>query len=374
MKKIISMILIVLMLTSMFVVYAEDTKTPTEPQIPKTMSFTVEEAVQYAIDHNRDIKIQDIYIEKAEVGSSKTIFETNKNAEYEVVNKKLRDLGVARRSGKLQTDIAHWNKEITINEIKYNTTKMYYDLFKTTEMVNIAENGLTLAKNVYEQGVLKHKLGTISSQQLLFVETELKQAESNLDNAKLGYQLQKMSFNDELGLPLTTDIQLKSRISYTKHKEIDLENAVNEGFKNNGMLKVLQESYEISKLTLQAISVKYPSNTFMYKEQDAKTEETFNNLEKSKNKVEFQVRSSLLTAENEEKQIETYNKSVEKAENIYRLTLLSFEVGESTVNDVASSRIGLMDTKVQLLNKIHSYNIAMLDFEYSMGLGKAKLN
>lgn len=374
MKKTISIILIVLMLSSIFVVYAEDTKTPTQTQVPKTMSFTVEEAVQYAVDHNRDIKIQDIYIEKAKVGSSKTIFETNKNAEYEVVNKKLRDLGVARMAGKLQTDIANWNKEITINEVKYNTTKMYYDLFKTSEMVNIAESGLTLAKNVYEQGVLKLKLGTISSQQLLFLETELKQAESNLDNAKLGYELQKMSFNNELGLPLTTDIQLKSRISYTKHKEIDLENSVNEGFKNNGMLKVLQENYEISKLTLQAISVKYPSNTFMYKEQDVKTEETLNNLEKSKNKVEFQVRSSLLTAENEEKQIDTYNKSVEKAENIYRLTLLSFEVGESTVNDVAKSRIGLMDTKVQLLNKIHSFNNAMLDFEYSTGLGKAKLN
>lgn len=374
MKKFISITLIIMLLSSIFIVYAEDVETPTKPQVPKAMSFTIEEAIQYALDHNRDIKIQDIHIEKAEIGSSKTIFETNKYADYEIVNKRLRDLGVARRAGKLQTDIAHWNKDITINEIEYNTTKIYYDLFKAKEMVSIAEEGLALAKNVYDQSILHHKLGTISSQQLLFAETELKQAESNLDSAKLGYEIQKMNFNDELGLPLTTSIQLKSNISYTKHADIDLEGAVKEGFENNAMLKVLQENYEISKLTLEAISIKYPSNTFNYKEQDAQIEETLKNLEKSKNMVEFQVRSSLLIAETEGKQIDTYKKSVEKSENIYRLSLLSFDVGEITVNDVASSRIGLMNTKAELLNKIHSYNIAMLDFEYSKGLGKAKIN
>lgn len=384
------MILIVMMLSSMFIVYAEDVEdiedteteetteteedTEEEPQMPKVMSFTIDEAIQYGIEHNRDIKIQDINIEKAEIGSSKTIFETNKYADYEIVSKKLRDLGVARKAGKLQTDAAHWNKEITINEIEYNITKKYYDLLKTEEMVDIAREGLELANNAYDQSVLKHKLGAISSQQLLFSETELKQAETNLDNAILGYEIQKMSFNDELGLPLTTDIQLKSRISYTKTQETNLESAVKEGLDNNATIKALEENYEIGKLTLEAVSSKFPSNTFRYKEEDVKIEETLKNLEKTENKVEFQVRSSYLSAKREERQISTYEKLVEKSENIYRLTLLSFDVGESTVNDVASARIGLMNTKVDLLNAIHSYNIAMLDFEYSKGLGTMKVN
>jgi outer membrane protein TolC len=373
-KKFISIVLAVLMISGLAAAYAEDGGKLTQQQEAREMSFTVEEAVQYALDHNRDIKIQDINIEKADIGFDKTIFETNKYADYEIVQKKLKQLGVQRRAGKLQTNIAHWNKQITINEIEYNVTKEYYELYKAAEMVSIAEEGLSLAKNVYEQSVLKHKLGTISSQQLLFSETELKQAESNLDKAKLGYELQKMTFNDELGLPLTTDIQLKSQIDYKKHDEINIENAVKEGLENNVMLKALQEDYEISKLTLEAISVKYPSNTFNYKEQDVKIEEALKNLEKSKNAVEFQIRSSYLIAETEEKQIDTYNKSVEKAENIYKLTLLSYDVGESTVNDVASSRINLMNSKIELLNEIHSYNIAMLDFDYSKGIGKTKLN
>lgn len=374
MKKVISIILIVVMLSSIFVVYAEDADTSTKSQVPSSMSFTVDEAVEYALENNRDIIIQDINIERAEVSSDKTIFETNKYADYEAVNKKMRDLGVHRRSGKLYTDKAMWNKEITINEIKYNVTKKYYDLFKAAEMVEIANNGLILAKDVYDQSVLKHKLGTISSQQLLFSESELKQSESNLDKAKLAFELQRMNFNTELGLPLTTNIQLISRISYSKQKEVDLESSVKEAMENNAMLKALEEGYEISKLSLEAISVKYPSNTFNYKEQKINSEEMLKKLEDVRNNVEFQVRSSYLTAKSEESQIETYEKLVEKAENMYNISLLSYDVGVSTANDVASARIGLMNAKTELLNKIHAYNTALLDFEYSMGLGKIKLD
>lgn len=374
MKRIILTILTAFMLSSSILVYAEEEKSTREPQISKTMSFTIDEAVEYALGHNRDIKIQDIYIEKAELDSSKILYDMKKYADYEVITRRLKDSGATERGATLQRGIADWNKEITRNEIKYNTRKKYYELFKSTEMVKVAKEGLDLSKNVYDQSVLKHKLGVISSQQLLFTETELKQAESNLDNAKLDYEGQRMSFNDELGLPLTTKIGLESKITYNKNDEIDVEKAVKEGLENNAVLKVLRENHEISKLSLDAISAKFSSNTFNYKEQDIKVEETLKNLENTKNKIELQVRNSSLVAETKERQIDTYDKLVEKAENIYRLSLLSFDVGENTVNDIASSRIGLMNTKVELLNAIHSYNIAMLDFEYSRGLGTMKVS
>lgn len=361
------------MLTSVILVYAEDEKTK-EPEVAETMSFTIDQAVQYALDHNRDIKIQDIYIEKAALDSSKTLYDMRKYADYEVITKRLKDSGATKRGADLQKNIADWNKEITTNEIKYNTRKKYYELVQSAEMVKITEEGLALAKNVYDQSLLKHKLGVISSQQLLFAETELKQAESNLDNAKLGYESQRMGFNDELGLPLTTKIELASKITYSKSEKMDVEKAVKEGLENNAVLKVLRENHEIAKLSLKAIAAKYPSNTFNYKEQDIRVEETLKNLENTKNKIELQIRSSALLAETKEKQIDTYDKLVEKADNIHRLSLLSFDVGENTVNDVASSRIGLMNTKVELLNAIHSYNNAVLDFEYSKGLGTIKVN
>ncbi len=129
--------------------------------------------------------------------------------------------------------------------------------------------------------------------------------------------------------------------------------------------------YELSQLTFKALRAKYSTpNQYKYREQEIAVEQAAKNFDMAKNGVEMSIRAayhSLITAE---KQIKIYEKAVENAQKAYELVELGYNLGQNTSNDVTKARIELMDAKKNLSKQIHAYNLALLDFKYSVGLGK----
>lgn len=397
MKRLLTFVLIAVMLFSMSIItYAEDNIMIKEQDTNKEIEFSLEQAVEYALKHSRDVKIQDLEIKKAElkydqdrnsirslkssIGEYDELSDAEKEqlrlimgADYGVplIEQELLELGVLDRQAKLSRQISTWNKEIKENEIKYNVEKAYFDLLQSEKDMEIAKEGLELASKQYEQSKKMYELGTISHQQLLSVELAVSQAQSGFDMATTGYELQKMSFNNTLGLSLVQKIKLTDKIEYKKHDEIKLDEAIETANENSAMLKAAKEGYELSELTFKAVKANYSTpNQYKYREQEIAVEQAAKSLDTVKNGVEMSVRSayhSLITAE---KQIKTYEKAVENAQKAYELTELSYNLGQNTSNDVTKARIDLMDAKKNLSKQVHAYNLALLDFKYSIGLGK----
>lgn len=395
MKRLLSFILVTVMLFSISVItYAEDSVL-NEIDPNKEIELSLEQAIDYALKHSRDVKIQDLDTKRAELKydqdrkalrdyrNNKDLIDDASNASREekasndldiltmIDQKEYFDLGIIDRQAKLTKQISIWNKEIKENEIKYNVEKAYFDLLQSEKDMEIAKEGLELANKQYEQSKKMYELGTISHQQLLSVELAVSQAQSGYDMALMGYELQKMSFNNTLGLSLGQKVKLTDKIEYKTHEEIKLEEAIKAANESSAMLKVSKESYELSELTFKAVRAKHVTpNQYKYREQEIAVEQAAKNLDTAKNGVEMSVRSayhSLITAE---KQIKTYEKAVENAEKAYELTELSYNLGQNTSNDVTKARIDLMDAKKNLSKQIHAYNLALLDFKYSIGLGK----
>ncbi|HMM69937.1 MAG TPA: TolC family protein, partial [Gudongella oleilytica] len=86
--------------------------------------------------------------------------------------------------------------------------------------------------------------------------------------------------------------------------------------------------------------------------------------------IEMQVRTSILNLQTAKKQIETFEKAVFQASEGVRIAELSFELGQNTATEVAQANLNLMNAKKNLAQQIHAYNLALLDFEYSTGIGK----
>lgn len=398
MKKIIVFLLIftiALFLTSFNYAIEDNTRekeiASTKEQLPEVIELSLDDAIQYALQHNRDLKIQDLNIKKAQINYDDNIriakeYEKTKDlpkikiprtepiSPDSIINEKLLELGVTRRTLELNLNIANWNKQIKENEIKYNVEKAYYDLLLAKKQMDIAKESLELAKKQYNQSSKMYELGTISKQQLLSVELSVFQAQSGYDAAQMSYELQKMNFNNILGLPLDQEIILKDKIQYKAHEEIDLEQAIAEAMENNALLKVAKENYELAKLTLEATRARYPEITYKYREQEIAVEEAAKRVEVTENSIEMGIRSAYLALITAEKQIKTYEKAVEQAQAALELAELSFELGESTSTEVIQARIELMNAKENLAKQIHAYNMALLDFEYSIGLGKTQIS
>jgi len=390
MKKFLALTIAAVMLFSLSVItYAEDNLDEIDPN--EELELSLEKAIDYALKHSRDMKIQDLEMKKAQLQYDQGRHEAREFEEqieeYEnlpdeiksqmrgevipIIERELLELGVLDRQAKLTRQIAIWNKEIKENEIKYNVEKAYFDLLQSEKELEIARESLELANRQYEQSQKMYELGTISHQQLLSAEFAVFQAQSALDMAVVGYELEKMSFNNTLGLPLSQKIKLTDKIEYKNHEEINLEEAIETAFENSALIKVSKENYELSELTFKAVRAKHVTpNQFKYREQEIAVEQAAKNLDNAKNGVEMQVRTAYYSLITAEKQIKTYERAVENAERAYELAELSYSLGQNTLNDVTKARIDLMDAKKNLSKQVHAYNLALLDFKYAISLGK----
>lgn len=352
-----------------------------------TISLSLEEAIKYALENSKDIGIKEIELEKAKV-----IYNDNmrgvRSGEKIIDNYPTRDpetgmaipddaalqgltlSGALRKSIELPYEIAKWNLELKKNEIKYNVEKAYYDLLQMEKELEIVAENLALSEKQYNQSKLKYDLGTISQQQLLGLEMGLLQAKNIYDSTKMYYDLQLMSFQNTIGMPFGGKIKLTDTIKYKEYEKIDLEASIKKGLDNNAMVKIAEESYELAKLTLKGISGRYPENTYRYRQQEAEVAKADKNLETARNGVEMGVRSAYLNLITAEKQIITYNKTIEQAEKALKIAELSFELGQSTSVEVTQANINLMNAKKNLSGQIHAFNMALLDYECSIGFGK----
>ncbi|MBC8587547.1 TolC family protein [Paratissierella segnis] len=352
-----------------------------------TVSLSLDAAINYALENSKDIAIKEAELEKAKVKYNDDI-RAVKSGEKNVddyptrdpifneaitdaaLNQGMINSGALRKSVELPYDIAKWNLEMKRNEIKYNVEKAYYDLLQMEKELEIVVENLKLSEKQYNQGKVKYDLGTISNQELLGLEMGVLKAQNMYESTKMYRDLQVMSFQNTLDMPFDSDIKLTDTIKYKEHEEIDLEASVKKGLENSAMIKMSQENYELAKMTLKGISGRYPENTYRYKEQQAEVAKAEESLETARNGVEMMVRSSYLNLLTAEKQIKTYEKTIEQAQKTLEIAELSFDLGQSTATEVIQANLNLMNAKKELSAQIHAYNMALLDYENSIGFGK----
>ena len=381
-------ILTITSLTPIKIFAAEDLDVKKETEEAETvMELSLDQAIEYALENSKDIKIQEIELQKADVAYDEGIRDVKK-AENNIdemfsrdpvtgmavpdaaINRTLVENGASRRGVKLAYDVAEWNKDLKINEIKYNVEKSYFDLLQAEKELEIAKENLALSQKQLEHGNLRFELGLISKQQLLGIEIGFSQAQVGVDSAKMYNDLQLMSFQNTLGLAFDKKVDLTDSIVFKKHEAIDLDLAIKQGLENNVNIKAAKENFEISKLTLAATKVRYPENTYRYRDQNAELAKSEKNYETAKSGVEMSVRSAVLNLLTAEKQIGIYEKTIEQAQQAVKIAEASFDLGKTTSTEVNQANINLMNAKKDLSKQIHAYNLALLDYESSIGIGK----
>lgn len=201
-------ILTITSLTPIRAFAAEDLDVKVETEATQTvMALSLDQAIEYALKNSKDIKIQEIELQKADVAYDEGIRDVKK-AEKNIdeifsrdpitgmsvpdaaINRTLIENGASRRGVVLAYNIAKWNKDMKINEIKYNVEKAYFGLLQVEKELEIAKENFELSKKQYDHGKLRYELGLISKHQLLGFEMSLSQAQVGVSSAKNYYDLQ----------------------------------------------------------------------------------------------------------------------------------------------------------------------------------------
>ena len=362
--------------------YAEVNETA---EVESILELSLEDAIEYALENSLDMEVTRRALDVAEITYQDDISDLRKlqrqlkveprlfilaGIDDSTVQKILVDNGYMRRGVEFSYNRAKWDLETKENQVSYNVEKAYFDLLQMEKELEIAKENLELAQKQYDHGKLRLDVGMISQQQLLGLDFNLSQARSGYDTAKIFKDLQLMSFRNTLGMDFDKEFLLTDAIEMKEYDEIDLKESVESALEENLAVIMAKENFELTELLFDAIKVKYPDITYRYRQQAAEVAKAEQSYIQTKNGIEMQVRSAILGLQTAEKQIATFEKAVFQASEGVRIAELSFELGQNTATEVAQANLNLMNAKKSLSQQIHAYNMALLDYKYSIGIGK----
>jgi len=361
-KKLVSFALLTVMLVGISVIPGNaDTDSPPE------IKLTVEQAVDMAIKNNpqvgmakADKKKKDIAYREAKRAGEKIDGSRNEGTYQgnlvEYLNPK-----IAKRQGE-QADKVY---EITVNGIKVQVEKAFYDLIQAREMQEIAENALKRVDEQVRIANLRFDIGSAAKVEVLTAEAGQAATRAALTAARNEYKQKMLELNKTLGINLDTCIKPQGVFEFTK-EEFKFQDLLDAALVEDMSIIKAQDAYEIATWSYEFVKSYYGANNWDARkgEQDMIMAEL--NLQKTRDELVTSVHQSYYNYLALEEQYEYLQKTVELKKEAYRLTELSYEVGMATLTEVQEASDAVKEAEANLSNCVYQYNTLKSSLKYSL--------
>lgn len=373
-KKLIMMIVLTLAITTALVpiVNADDMASN---DVTEEKTFSLEEAIDYALKNSPLIAISDTGIKKAKVSMSEanSAYKKAEDADDVSLQNHLTKYGYYKRSAQMAEKIAEYEKAQTVETIKYTVENNYFTLLNAQENLDIQSSILNLAKENMDIANLKYDLGTISEMDLLSFKTSLVQAEVDLKSAQRALKYAQMNFNKALTLPLKTKVKLTDTIHIKAPKNVDIEEKVAEALENRMEIISAKEQYEVDKLYFKIIAKWYTSNTYKYQSTKKAAESSEYTLNNASQNVEISVRKAYMDMLNAYESLDVLAQTENQLEKAYDITKTKYKKGMGTNTEMLEALNKLREIKLSKAKAQLKYNLAKKEFETSYGVGNARI-
>ncbi|MHB2154583.1 TolC family protein [Calditrichota bacterium GD2] len=137
-------------------------------------------------------------------------------------------------------------------DLEYEVASAFYSLYSALERKNIALQTLRQQRDAYQLALNKFKAGVIAEVEALQMEVDLGEAQNNFDLSLVEVQQKADAFKQLLNIDLQDSVILNTDLTYPIVK-IDLQKALEFGFKNRLEIQERKIAIEQQKLNLKRI-------------------------------------------------------------------------------------------------------------------------
>ncbi|MDK2810635.1 MAG: hypothetical protein PWR27_1344 [Petroclostridium sp.] len=337
----------------------------------KATVFSLQQAVDYALQHSPLIGISETGLEKATVGlkEANSAYKKADDAPVVAFESKLAKEGYYKRIAEQAFKLAKKSKEQTVESIRFAVESSYFNLLNARENLEIQEKNLELAQKNLELAQKKYELGTISEIEVLSFKTAYLQAEIDRKSALRALEYQRMNFNKTLGLPLQTEVQLTDTLTTQPPAAIELEEKVSQALQERMEVISASEQNEIDNLYFRIVSIWYPQNTYIYQKAKHAAESSEYALANIRQTVELSVRKAYMDMLDAYEMLDVLRQSEEQMAKAYEISRLKYENGMGTNNEVLEAMNNLREIRLKWSQALLGYNLACKNFEISCKVG-----
>ena len=376
-KRVMAITVLALSLSgSVTIAYAEQDNVKVESSKKGVVELTLNKAIEEALTNNPTIEQSKLGVEQAQVSFEETRSLMRKNRRLINDDKErsleyLKGVKLLEITSDFALSNAERNHNATIENIKCDIEKLYFNLLQAEKLTEINKDNLDLSKELYNISKKKLDLGVTTKQEVLNSELNQINAQNDYDQSIKNLKNAKMLFNTNLGYDVLQDIKLTDELKYKEFKVESIDDAVNKALENRNEVKSAEFNYELEKFNMEVVKGEYADITYKYREQAVKLEKAKQSFEDAKKNIEMEVRSNYLEMLQKEEEIKKGQKSLELAKEGLRLAKLSYEAGVGVFTDLEKAQNALMQAELGLSNAILEYNLAVSKFDEVTGIGRS---
>jgi TolC family type I secretion outer membrane protein len=298
--------------------------------------------------------------------------------------------------------------DTTKQSVLYNVNKTYYNVLLANSSFVVADETVKQYETELERTQKMYRQGAVPKYDVLRVEVNLAAAQEDYIKSANNIDLSKASFNNALGIDLSTPVNIKKLLTYIPWK-VEYEKSLACAFKNrpeilqvDNMLSIAEEKIQYAKgerypsVNLSAYyysqnaTLAQPPNTWSLtvgasvpifhggsiKARVEKSEEQLSQVNDQKTltyqSVELDVKQSYLNLNEAFKRIDVAEKNVAQAEESKRMADLRYKGGVANIQEVLDTQTALTSAKKNYLQAIYDYEMAKISLKKAMGmLGKS---
>lgn len=214
-------------------------------------TMTLDDAVKMALERNRDIKIQELNVEKAEeqLDDMRDVFKYTQPSSVYIPQVSAVWKGYLH--AETQQRIAQRELEAKKQQLAVDVKDQYYSVLKNKNNIKLANNKLELAKRNYGQAHVKYNVGIINKLALYAAETELKAAENELADAEKSLQESKSRLATLIGYNGVFNFQLVDDVAFEEADFISLDAVIAQALSQRYEVWAAERSASVAKRVVE---------------------------------------------------------------------------------------------------------------------------
>lgn len=340
------------------------------------LHLSLQEAVEMALDENAEVNLARIGVEKAKVGLRETKSRADSLKDMRDKGYRFREMGlssyeyalatrVSPRAAEMELTLAERGLEAVKRSIKIAVENAYYDVLKARTELEIAESALKRGEEQLRLAKVNYEVGTAARLEVINAEVSLAAKRAAVAAAENTYAASVMDFNNTVGLPLNEKINLTSSFDF-KPVQIDLAESIKDAREVDLSYIGTREGEVVAKKQFEVAEGHYTSIVFTYRKAEHDYEEAKLEALQAEKELELNVNKTYLALKSAEERYRTVEKSLEQAEESYRLTRLRYEVGMGTHLEMENAGGSLDEAKAELLGALYDYNLMKAQFAHGI--------
>ena len=311
-----------------------------------------------------------------------------------------------RRQSKYALNSADLTLENTKQTIKLQTTRAYYEVLRCKKMLGVREEGVRNLQEHLNQTMIRFREGVVAKPDVLATTVSLANAKQNYISAQGDYEKALANLRTVMNLPPDTTLVILDEMIYAPYlaeqdacAEYALENrpdyaaALYSVKQAETAIKVAEADYrptvsatvgnsfegdELTKSNTNrnwqaGISVSW--NIFdnnitsaTVNGRQAALRKSQASAEQVRNNVLLDVQNAYVDLRTAEKNIETTQIAVGRAEEDYRLEQIRYAEGIGTNLELVDSQNNLTQARMNFYTALYNYNVARAALEKAMGV------